>query len=494
MNTSQASLPLLPLIVDDVPAGLRQALAQEGLPTRPRTPGLGEGRFVLCDSRRGPLTPPGPGQSVLDMAALIDPGEPDPLEALVDTRSKPHQWRHAGRLVCEEIACVDKRAVRQAFLARLRQRIEQEGGVWLRLAACPHPYRTAFNLRLDHDQYQAANFEATLALLAGRADAVTHFVNAAAYADQPRALRRLRGLDVGSHGYWHHTYRTAAENRRNIARGIQSLRDAGLEPAGFAAPHGRFNAGLLAALEELHVDYSSEFGLAYDELPFFPGGRQVLQVPIHPVCPEIFLEAAARTEAGPPGDPARLSPAAAEEALELAADYFRQTAARKHRAGEPLFFYGHPTGRLGGVCRVLAALLTTIDRLEGVWPVTLGRFAAWWRARAAVRMTVRRQGEALVIAADRVPREFPLAVEVCRGRQVASVKLDARGLRLSPAALNFTAPADGDLVAPRRIDRPHNFREQFKRWIDWERVTPVAEIAGGNWQNWAKWALRRWQG
>ena len=61
---------------------------------------------------------------------------------------------------------------------------------------------------------------------------------------RPReAWPRLRGLDVGSHGYWHHTYRTEEENFRNIRRGIEILRAAGIEPRGFAAPHGRFNAG-----------------------------------------------------------------------------------------------------------------------------------------------------------------------------------------------------------------------------------------------------------
>ncbi len=49
----------------------------------------------------------------------------------------------------------------------------------------------------------------------------------------PDALARLRGLDVGSHGYWHHTYRTARENHRNMLRGIEVLLAAGIEPSGF---------------------------------------------------------------------------------------------------------------------------------------------------------------------------------------------------------------------------------------------------------------------
>src|SRR5207244_3181934 len=103
------------------------------------------------------------------------------------------------------------------------------------------------------------------------------------HESQPEALARLRGGDVGSHGYWHHTYADADDNLRNVARGIEVLRAAGIEPSGFVAPHGRFNGGLLDALQRLGVTHSSEFALAYDDWPFFPRGSSLLQIPVHPV-------------------------------------------------------------------------------------------------------------------------------------------------------------------------------------------------------------------
>ena len=51
------------------------------------------------------------------------------------------------------------------------------------------------------------------------------------------------------------------------------------------------DAGLKAALEKLQVGHSSEFGLAYDDLPFWPRQSSVLQVPVHPVSLGIFLNA-----------------------------------------------------------------------------------------------------------------------------------------------------------------------------------------------------------
>ena len=297
----RTSLPLLPLVLDDVPQGLRQALAQEGVPCCDRRQGPAEGRFVLFDSRTQRRCPLGPGQVAIDVGRLRGRCSRDPFQELVDERAAAHQWQVGGLAITEEVAAVDKRAVRREVLDALRLRIEEQGGVWIRLAAFPFPYRSAFNFRLDYDHYHPDGFSSTLAAIAGSESSTSHYVNGSAFASCGDALARLRGLDVGSHGFWHHTYRTVEENLRNVGRGIATLNAAGIEPSGFVAPHGRFNRTLLIALETLGITHSSEFGLAYDELPFAVGSGAVLQIPIHPVCLEIFLEAvAASSPAWPP--------------------------------------------------------------------------------------------------------------------------------------------------------------------------------------------------
>ena len=203
--------------------------------------------------------------------------------------------------VNEEVARHDKCAIRRQMMASLRALIEAAGGVWMRLSAYPHPYRIAFNFRLDHDDYDAADFDAVCQAIGEHEEACSHFVCASTHEAYPECLTRLRGMDVGSHGYWHHTYRDPEENRRNIGRGIESLRAAGIETSGFVAPHGRYNRGLGEVLEQLGVSHSSEFGLAYDEWPFFPECNAVLQVPIHPVCLGIAMEAAIECIAAPTG-------------------------------------------------------------------------------------------------------------------------------------------------------------------------------------------------
>ncbi len=486
-------LPLLPLILDNVPPGLVRLLAQQGVPFRRRAAGAAEGRCLLFDSHRGPCRALGYGQVAVDVNRLRSGWDRDPFEQLLDERSGRHQWQIAGLTVTEEIARVDRRALRRRILEQLRVEIERAGGVWLCVAAFPFPYRSALNFRIDYDQYDPTDFHTTLDTLAGYEQATSHFVNAAAYLPHDDALGRLRGLDVGSHGYRHHTYLTKEENLTNVRRGIETLRALQIEPSGFAAPHGRFNCGLLWALETLGVGHSSEFGLAYDELPFFPHDGfphdgfphdgDLLQIPVHPVSLGLFLESVR-------GEGPRRA-AAVQQAVRAAIDYYRETARGKYRAGEPVFFYGHPTGRLGTYPQVLRAVFDTADTFAAIWKTTLSKFAAWWRARDDVRLSVVRHQDSFVVTASRRPADYRVGIEYWRGRHVARMPLEGRVVQFSPSALAYENCAPRAEVRPVRVDRPEGLRGRIRRWIDWERETPIEEIDTSNWRNWAKQTLRR---
>ncbi len=372
------TLPLLPLVLDEVPPGLHVALAQEGLPTAHRRASPQAGRFVLFDSRRGQIEPPLAGQTPLDIHQLRVGFPNDPFAALIDEGSARFQWRIGPVAVSEEIARVDKRALRRRLMSGLRRMIEAVGGVWLKLAAWPFPYRSAFNFRLDHDEFDQDDFDAVLEALNGHEAAVSHYVCASTHAHEQAALLRLRGSDVGSHGYWHHTYYDPQDNLKNIRRGIEVLQQAGLEPSGYVAPHGRFNRGLAWALESLGISHSSEFALAYDDLPFFPPEGSVLQIPVHPICLGIFLEAV-----GQVSNLSRQVENLSHKAADAAAAHLGQMIETKYHAGEPIFLYGHPDGRLGRYPHVLRTTLQTAAGYSGLWRTDRTTLAHWWRSARA---------------------------------------------------------------------------------------------------------------
>jgi hypothetical protein len=533
MSMIEARRFVLPLVLDRVPAGLRQALAQEGVPfVDRRAQGL-QGRFVLYDSRSGPPSGLASGQIAIDVDGLRAGWRGDPFEELLDERSIRCVWRIADFDISEEIARVDKRAVRSHLMHALRTRIEAAGGAWICLAAFPFPYRAAFNFRFDHDEYDPDDFDRVLRAISGYEQATSHFICGKPHEGYPEAMSRLRGLDVGSHGYLHHTYQDREDNLRNVARGIECLRRLGLEPQGFVAPHGRFNQSLLRALESLGITHSSEFGLAYDELPFFVGGGQVLQIPVHPVCLGLFLEAAANRSRDwrPVGDGSSAKSASSrlwfdqvggtdssirrlglweaqrgvlnrqqeetvgrgtiDAAVAATIDHFCQVARSRYAAGEPIFLYGHPNGRVGRHPRLLKALFEVVSDLSACWMTTMSGLNHWWRARNSTRLRVAAADGGYSILVDHRPKGYRIAGEYWRGDHVAKVPLDEPLTRLMPESLVFESRKPAAGIKPWRVDPPHGLRASIRRYLDWERVTPLDEIRANTWRGWMKRALRR---
>jgi hypothetical protein len=493
----------LPLMLADVPWSLRCALEQEGVPIADLQNGR-DGRFVLFDSRRGaPILTR--DQIGIDIDHLRRGRTHDPFTALADEQAASYEWQipwchlprtsfrgtvidrdgreyHPTLSVRETVARVDRAAVRQRLLTDLRTLLEAAGGMWLRISPYPYPYRTAFNLRLDHDQYDAGDLEATLEAVEGHEHAVSHYVCAATHTGKADMLARLKGAHVGSHGWWHHTYREPSDNLSNVRRGIDSLRSWGFEPVGFAAPHGRFHRGLLTALDELDVTHSSEFSLAYDDVPFFPRQSNVLQIPIHPICLGLCLDAARRMPGRPISD---------DMAAELVVQHWLSLAAEKHRAGEPIFFYGHPDGRLGRFPHVLEQLLAAIDQLAAVWQTTLSTFEKWWRARSAVRLRVVQRNDCLEMVAEGLPPSYRCAIDYVRGREVATIELAQATTWLSSEALPWRQQGTARTIRSSRLKCSTGLRVGLHRYLDWEKVTPIDQISAQTWRGWAKRTLRR---
>ncbi len=480
-------LPLLPLVLDDVPRGLRQALAQEGVPFVERRNGTAEGCFILYDSHRGAGRPPGPGQKAIDVDLLRRRAVVDPMFAVLDFRSARTQWEFGGLTLTEYVSRVDKRAYRREMMQRLRAAVEEAGGIWLRVAPFPFPYRSAFNLRIEHDHYEAQEFATLLGALAGYEDAVTHFVGGSPFQGFHQPLKHLAGGDVGTHGYHFHTYRTEPENRQNIERGMEVLRAAGLVPRGFAAPGGRCNAGLLDALVASGIDYSSEFGMAYDELPFHPLTSDLLQIPVHPVCLGAFLQAAAAGIDEPTAGAAEANALAVATAI----DYFRELVRVRYRAGEPVFLRGHCAGGFGTHPEVLREILAQLDSFSVMWRTTLAQFADWWRARAQVRLTVRRRNEDFLVQVQGRTDGFPLGIEYLRGRHVALMAADEPVFQFSPSALAYEHRSCRPIAPVVRIDGPHGIRAQVRRFLDLDDLENPGNEEVGGLKAWAQRTLRR---
>lgn len=488
MSRAPGGLPLLPLLLWRTPPGLALALAQEGIAhevvDEANPQAFRRGRFVLYDGRclgRDQLTLwLTPRHAAIDVRRL-DPGG-GVFEALIDTEARPTTWRVDGVRPTERIGRVDRAKARDAVLAPLRRQVVAAGGVWARLGAFPHPYRSAFNLRVDLDEPFPDDYAAFARARRPLEDCTTHFVSTAAYgADRP-VLADLRERDVQSHGHHHVVYRSPAANGRNLERAHAILTRAGIGPVGFAAPEGRWNLGLDAAISALGYIYSSDFQLGWDDRPFFPwlGHRfsDVLQVPIHPICEGLFFEAGVT-------DGRRI------------ADYYARAASERIADGEAAFVYGHPERRLARLPEVLEALAGIVRGADRVWRVTLTRYASWWRWRHSRRWSLEAVGDEpdrYEVRFAQEDRPWPLALEIVRGEHVAMVPVTGPRTILNLRHLGYQRPAT-------RADRPHpapaprawGVRPWLRAALDWETVTPLAELPTGTVRERLKKSLRAWR-
>ncbi len=482
------ALPPLPLLLWDVPPALEQILAQEGVASsRVRDPhplAFQAGQFVLFDGRRVPFSVVRATLSAEHVAIDVDllrQGEPiDPFRALIDTRAGLATWQVGDVSLMERVSRFPKAEIRRRLIHKLQQAIIRAGGLWARLAPFPFPYRSAFNLRADLDEPLVEDYARFARARRPLADCCTHFVSTRAYGENASVLQDLHRFDTQSHGHHHVVYRDPEANRRNVFRAHEMLVDSGFEPSGFAAPHGRWNPGLDAALEELGYLYSSEFQLGYDDLPFYPWRTdrfsRVLQIPIHPVCEGLFMEAGA----------------GGGRAI---AQYFAEVVRLKMAAGEPAFVYGHPERRLGRYPEIMAALRDAVVGSPLLWRVTLTEFAQWWRWRLGRAWSIvpRAEGRFEVQFDDWDP-EYPLGLEVHRGRHVAALPITGPRMPLRLEDLAYERrDARSHSPAPSISNTAPSLRAAVKSAIDWETVTPLDELAGDSLPARVKKGLRWWK-
>ncbi len=484
--------PLLasfPLLLWKTPPGLELILGQEGVAfeivTDAHPYSFRRGRFVIFDSRE--VAPGALGELLTSGHVAIDidmlrRGEPiDPFDALIDDQSAPASYWAGDYKLTERVGRFPKTWIRHRLIARLREAINSTGGTWIRLAPFPYPYRSSFSFRADLDETDLVDYQRFATARTPLADCTTHFVSTYAYGDQPAVLDDLRSLDTQSHGHFHHVYRDDEANRANVDRAHRILRNAGFEPAGFAGPHGRWRAGLDDILEELGYQYASDFQLGHDDFPFYPwkGTRfsRVLQIPIHPVCEGLFIEAGL------------------VDTSEIGA-YLRDVVLAKIDAEEPAIVYGHPERRLARMPVVLVMLARAIEREPLVWRASLSDLARWWRFRAERRwMVIAQSDQHLDIQFDEWDPEFPLALEIHRGRFRCSIPVTGArtSIQLGDLAYERTDGLRPSVAHPTIERGPLTWKQAVRTALDWETVTPIDELPRSTLSSRVKRELRRWK-
>ncbi len=167
--------------------------------------------------------------------------------------------------------------------------------------------------------------------------------------------------EIALHCERHKVHNSYKENYNNILCALDKLKQYDISLNGFAAPFGEWNEALGKVLEDLGFEYSSEFALDYDDLPFYPyfddHFSSVMQIPIHPVSVG-RLRRAHFTD---------------QEMVQ----YYKSIIDYKFSRNMPVILYHHPHHKKLNVWEEVFAYIQT----KRHWNPTMHEFAKWWSIR-----------------------------------------------------------------------------------------------------------------
>ncbi len=351
-------------------------------------------------------------------------------------------YANRSRLPFETVSLIARSGIRNIITRALEILHHQRGLPFLHSWYYPKSNANLFSFRIDTDYANLDDLESLYGLLQKHQIQATWFVDVKSQEHILSFFKKIQteGQEIGVHCYEHTTFDDYEKNFENIDKAKQRLTEAGIQPAGFAAPFGKWNRNLSRAVSKLGFEYSSEFSYDYDNFPGYPVVEETfepaLQIPIHPISI---------------GSLRRQGFSQSEMIA-----YFDNAVRDKIDRCEPLFFYHHPKNHHH---EVLEHLFQVVHQHQ-LQNMTMAEFARWWKIRAAVRFSaVLKEGN--IYIKDRMPADN-IALRISRDSNTESIvspqsviNLDTVVWKKKPSA---TLPPD-----IRRI-------RKFNPWIPVNRI------------------------
>ncbi|MCX6136569.1 MAG: hypothetical protein NTV54_03625 [Ignavibacteriales bacterium] len=401
--------------------------------------------------RFGSVEQSGAGYSILHIGNGTVVTTPFDVDALIRSTSfrRKNFYFETERLPSEIVSSVSKGEIRRFVTAMLEFLFRRRGVPFVQKWCYPDGAPSIFTFRIDSDKGSPSDVQTLYDLCDQNAIPATWFLDTLSHESWLSRFAAFRGQEIGVHCYRHTISDSLEENLSNFSLAISLLREAGITPCGAAAPFGKWNESIQQTFEKIDAAFSSEFALAYDDLPFHPrcGDRfsDLLQLPIHPVCIGSMLASRFTSQ-----DMIR---------------YFESVALQKVDAGEPVCFYHHPTHHhldvLNAVFRKMRAL--------NIPALSYSQYAAWWREREAQPLAVRFDSVQNIITSDG-PGSARLWLRIVMPDGTTfltpqQATIDCGTLRGGHISVRHPAPAD--LRRARAFDARHLLLSLLHTWYRW---------------------------
>lgn len=292
----------------------------------------------------------------------------EPGELITDTSYSRKRFFFAeGDNPDELVSIVSKGALTDLIGCILKELHFQQGLPFVCKWTSPKE-QPVFAFRIDSDFGDQESIEAIHKIGERHEIPMTWFLHVEAHEEWLGIFKEYKNQEIALHGYEHGTSTSYEHVFNNIERGLQLLKDAGLNPKGFCAPYGIWNDTLAEVLQKFEFEYTSEFTVGYDSHPF-PSLHQkkelnTLQIPIHPICTGSLNRKKA--------------------SLEDMNTYFLGVMENKLARNEPVLFYHHP---LQTGTELWNEIFKKVNELE-LTKLSFSEYATFWKQRLASKLIV----------------------------------------------------------------------------------------------------------
>jgi hypothetical protein len=371
----------------------------------------------------------------------------DPGMVMEDFRSVERYFpAEPERLPSERVSRVSRGQLLHFVHSALEFLHHQRGLFYVRLDSVPAGVENVFAFRVDTDGGTRSEIDELYRIARGFRKGFSWFLDVGSHRDWLDRFAAMEGQEIGVHCFEHRVFLDLKKDLENIRRAKSAMAGAGLTANAFAAPFGFWSPDLGRIIDGEGFSYSSEFGLAYDTMPFVPVIGNVrfgtLQVPVHPVSV---------------GNLRRIGYSATQMTA-----YYTRVMERKMRYREPLFFYHHP----GHHAWEVVERICTMASLPTVRSLTLGEYAAWWKRRSGCNPHALVIGDTIETRLETTHPPVPdLAFRVSRaGGEVAAIAPGIPAVEKELKWIKASAPGiPADVRRIREFDLRGEIGRQFTR-------------------------------
>lgn len=303
-------------------------------------------------------------------------------KAILDSTTARHKFYFKRKeLPSERVAKVSKGEIRKIVRISLEFLHHFRNLPFIQLWYYPNGEQNVFLFRVDTDFCSKEEAKELFKVCETNNISASWFIETKSSEKWIADFKKMRNQEIGLHCFWHRVFKDYQSNYENIEKGLKILKKFGTIPIGFVAPYGEWNYNLARAIEESGFEYSSEFCLDYDDLPFYPYSENkfsnVLQIPTYPICIGRLIR----------------SHFSEEEMLE----YFKNIINNKIQFNEPIILYHHPIHKH---FLILDKIFQIINK-KNILKMNFLEYGHWWKARTKLRITARMNRNKILIDTNR---------------------------------------------------------------------------------------------